>query len=171
MEVAMELHMQSHHYVRRLPDWSAAAVSGLAAGALLVLIELFWSTMVINVTPWSTTRMIAAIMLGRDVLQTSLFSIGTVAAALVIHFVLGAVLGMILAAIIAPFTLDSSLAMAMLAGAVFGLVVYMFNFHVMTTAFDWFVDARGWHTLIGHAIFGMAAAGCYWKLESRDVSH
>ncbi len=167
----MELHMQSHHYVRRMPDWTAAAVSGLAAGALLMVVELFWSTMVAGVNPWGTTRLIAAIVMGRDVLQTSLFSVGTVAMALAIHFVLGAILGMILAAIIAPFQLDSSIGMALLAGAVFGVVVYLFNFHVMTRAFAWFIDARGWHTLVGHLIFGMAAAMCYWKLESKDVLH
>jgi len=167
----MELHMQSHHYVRRLPDWKAAAVSGLAAGALLIVLEMFWSTMVSGVHPWGTTRMIAAIVMGRDVLQTSLFSVGTVAVAVIIHFVLGAILGMVLCAFIAPFQLDSSVGMSMLAGAVFGLVVYLFNFYVMTRAFPWFVDARGWHTLIGHLVFGMAIALCYWKLESRDVSH
>jgi len=167
----MELHMQSHHYVRRLPDWSAAAVSGLAAGALLVVIELFWTTMVSDVNPWGTTRMIAAIVMGRDVLQTSLFSVGTAAAALAIHFVLGAILGMILAVIIAPFHLDSSIGMVMLAGAAFGIVVYLFNFHVMTGVFSWFAGMRGWHTLLGHMIFGAAAAVCYWKLESRDVVH
>nr|WP_315594594.1 hypothetical protein [uncultured Cupriavidus sp.] len=167
----MELHMHSHHYVRRLPDWSAAAVSGLAAGALLIVVEMFWSSMVAGVHPWGTTRMIAAIVMGREVLQTSLFSVGTVAMALIIHFVLGAILGCVLCAIIAPFQLDSSIGMSMLVGAAFGLVVYLFNFYVMTAAFPWFVDARGWHTLVGHMIFGMAIALCYWKLESRDVMH
>jgi len=167
----MEMHMHSHHYVRRLPDWSAAAVSGVAAGALLIVIELFWSSMVAGVHPWGTTRMIAAIVLGRDVLQTSMFSVSTVAVALVIHFVIGAILGCVLCAIIAPFQLDSSIGMSMLAGAVFGVVVYLFNFHVMTAAFPWFVDARGWHTLVGHMLFGICIALCYWKLESRDVSH
>ncbi|WP_420995662.1 hypothetical protein ACKI2N_022205 [Cupriavidus sp. 30B13] len=167
----MELHMQSHHYVRRLPDWMAAAVSGLAAGALLMVVELFWSTMVAGVNPWGTTRMIAAIVMGPDVLQTSLFSVGTVAAALVIHFVLGAVLGMVLAAIIAPFHFDSSIGMVLLTGAAFGLVVYLLNFYGMTRFFSWFADARGWHTLVGHLIFGMTAAIAYWKLESKDVSH
>ncbi|QOT79620.1 hypothetical protein [Cupriavidus basilensis] len=167
----MELHMQSHHYVRRMPDWTAAAVSGLAAGALLMVIELFWSTMVAGINPWGTTRMIAAILMGQDVLQTSLFSVSTVAAALMIHFVLGAVLGMILAAIIAPFHLDSSTGLALLTGAVFGIAVYLFNFYGMTRFFTWFADARGWHTLVGHMIFGMTAAIAYWKLESKDVSH
>ncbi|WP_454727185.1 MULTISPECIES: hypothetical protein [Cupriavidus] len=167
----MELHMQSHHYVRRLPDWMAAAVSGLAAGALLMVVELFWSTMVAGVNPWGTTRMIAAIVMGPDVLQTSLFSVSTVAAALVIHFVLGAVLGMILAVIIAPFHFDSSVGMVLLTGAVFGLAVYLVDFYGMTRFFSWFADARGWHTLMGHLIFGMTAAIAYWKLESKDVSH
>ncbi|MHA7684882.1 hypothetical protein [Cupriavidus sp. PET2-C1] len=167
----MELHMQSHHYVRRMPDWTAAAVSGLAAGALLMVIELFWSTMVAGINPWGTTRMIAAILMGQDVLQTSLFSVGTVAAALMIHFVLGAVLGMILGAIIAPFHLDSSTGLALLTGAVFGIAVYLLNFYGMTHFFTWFADARGWHTLVGHMIFGMTAAIAYWKLESKDVSH
>ncbi|WP_029044300.1 hypothetical protein [Cupriavidus sp. WS] len=167
----MELHMQSHHYVRRLPDWMAAAVSGLAAGALLMVVELFWSTMVAGVNPWGTTRMIAAIVMGPDVLQTSLFSVGTVAVALVIHFVLGAVLGMILAVIIAPFHFDSSAGMVLLTGAVFGLAVYLIDFYGMTRFFSWFADARGWHTLAGHLIFGMTAAIAYWKLESKDVSH
>ena len=81
----MELHMHSHHYMRRLPDWTAAAVSGLAAGALLIVVEMFWSTMVAGVHPWGTTRMVAAIVLGRDVLENSFFSVSTVAAALIIH--------------------------------------------------------------------------------------
>ncbi|MEN7529703.1 MULTISPECIES: hypothetical protein [unclassified Cupriavidus] len=167
----MELHMHSHHYVRRLPDWSAAAVSGVVAGALLLLMELFWSTMMSDGHPWGMTRIIAAIVMGQDVLQTSMFSIGTTAAALIIHFALGAVLGMILAMIIAPFQLDSSLGMSLLVGAVFGVVVYLFNFYVMTAAFPWFVQLRGWHTVASHIIFGMAIGFCYWKLESRDVSH
>ncbi len=49
-----------------------------------------------------------------------------------------------LCAFIAPFQHDSSVGMSMLAGAVFGLVVYLFNFYVMTRVFPWFVDARGW---------------------------
>jgi uncharacterized BrkB/YihY/UPF0761 family membrane protein len=161
----MELHMHSHQYVRRLPDWSAAAVSGLAAGALLIVVEMFWSSMVAGVHPWGTTRM------GREVLQTSMFSVSTVAVALIIHFVIGIVLGCALCALIAPFQLDSSVGMSMLVGAGFGLVVYLFNFYVMTAAFPWFVDARGWHTLVGHLIFGMCIALFYWKLESRDVVH
>ena len=38
----------------------------------------------------------------------------------------------------------------------FGLVVYFFNFFVMTRAFSWFIEVRGWPTFIGHVVFGVA---------------
>jgi hypothetical protein len=170
-EKAMELHLHSHHYARRSPDWTAAAVSGLAAGALLLVLELFWSTMMAGTNPWPTTRMIAAMVMGQAVMQDTMFSVGTVVAALVIHFVLGAILGMILGAIIAPFHLDSSIRMVLLCGALFGCAVYFINFYGMTRAFPWFAEARGWHTWFGHVMFGMCAAIAYWKLESKDVTH
>lgn len=35
----MELHMQSHHWERRMPDWLAASVAGLVGGALVIVLE------------------------------------------------------------------------------------------------------------------------------------
>ena len=164
-EVVMELHMHSHHWEHRLPNWPAAAVAGFAAGAVLMVLELFWSTMVTDVSPWTTSRMVASIVLGPDTMQTSDFSVGVVAVAMATHYVLGIVLGLILAAIIAPFHFDSSIGMVLLTGAVFGLVVYLFNFYGMARFFSWFDDMRGWSTLVAHLIFGMSAAIIYWKLE------
>lgn len=40
----MELHMQSHHWERRMPDWLAASVAGIVGGALVIVLEFFWST-------------------------------------------------------------------------------------------------------------------------------
>lgn len=161
----MELHLHSHHYVRRVPDWSAAAVAGLAAGALLLVLELFWSTMIAGTNPWPTTRMIAAIVMGPEILHGGTFSLAAVALALVIHFLLGTVLGLVLAAIIAPFDLDSSASLALLTGAVFGALVYLINFYLMTRWFAWFADARGLHTLIGNMLFGMCAGIAYRGLK------
>jgi len=83
--------------------------------------------------------------------------------------VLGIVMGMILAAIIAPFHLDSSAGMILLTGAVFGVIVYLFNFYGMEQIFPWFAELRGWPTLVAHLIFGMTAAAMYWKLERREL--
>ena len=63
------------------PDWPAAAVAGLAAGAILMVLDLFWSTAVMGTGPWITSRRIAAIFMGADTLKASDFSVGTVALA------------------------------------------------------------------------------------------
>lgn len=161
----MELHMHSHHLENRLPDWPAAAVSGFAAGAVMMVLELLWSSIFQDTSPWATSHMIAAIVMGPDALQSTTFNIGVVAVALGTHYVLGIVLALILAAIIAPFHFDSSVGMVLLTGAVFGLAVYLFNFYGMVRFFSWFADMRGWATLAAHLVFGMSAAIIYWKLE------
>jgi hypothetical protein len=161
----MELHLQSHHWERRSPDWAAAVVAGFAAGALLMVIEMIWSTFVQGVSPWSLPRMIAAMALGPDTIQSSAFSVPVLAVALVIHYLLGIAFGLVLAVIIAPFRLDSSLALTLAFGAVFGAALYVVDFYGMVQAFAWFKEARGVGMLALHVVFGMAAAALYLKLE------
>ena len=69
-EVTMQLHMHSHQWEHRLPDWPAAAVSGFVAGAVLMVLELLWTTNVIGSSSWSTSHKIAAIVMGQDALQS-----------------------------------------------------------------------------------------------------
>lgn len=161
----MELHMHSHRWEQRMPDWTVAAVSGFAAGAVLMVLELLWSTIIQGTSPWVMSHMIAAIVLGRDALQSTDFSLEVVSVALVTHYVLGIGLGLVLAAIIVPFRFDSSIGMVLLTGAVFGVLIYLFNFYGMVRFFSWFAEIRGWTTMIAHVIFGMVAAAMYWKLE------
>lgn len=164
----MELHMHSHRWEARTPDWTAAAVSGFVAGAMLMVLEFFWSTMVLNVSPWAISHMVAAIVAGPQALQTADFSYFIVGIALVTHYALGVVFGMILAGIIAPFHFDSSTGMVLLVGAVFGLCLYLFNFYGMHRLFPWFGEIRGAATLLSQILFGMASALLYMKLERRD---
>lgn len=161
----MELHMHSHRLEARVPDWPAAAVAGFVAGAVLMVLELLWASMMPGASPWITSHKIAAIVMGQDVLQTTGFSVGVVAVALATHYVLGILFGIVLAAIIAPFHFDSSSGMVLLVGAVFGVLIYLFDFYGMVRLFSWFADMRGWATFIAHLIFGMAAAIMYWQLE------
>lgn len=160
----MEL-MHVHRWERRLPDWKAAMVAGFVAGAVLMVVELLWSTLITGGNPWQTSAMVAAILMGPDVLQTVDFSLPIVTVALITHYVLGIVFGVILAGILVPYRFDASPGIALLTGAVFGVVLYLFNFYGMSMAFDWFEDMRGWATLIAHVLFGMVAAIGYWKLE------
>jgi hypothetical protein len=171
----MELHLRSHHLEHRRPDWVAAAASGFVAGAILMVLELFWSAIVQDGNPWVTSHKIAAIVLGDDVLQPADFrpadfSVGIVGVALIIHYVLGIAFGLVLAAIIAPFRFDSSIGMALVVGAVFGLILYLINFYALTSVFPWFADMRGWETLIANLIFGMAVALLYIKLERPEIA-
>lgn len=161
----MELHMHTHRWEQRMPDWTVAAVSGFAAGAVLMVLELLWSTIIMDGSLWQTSHMIAALTLGPDALQSSDFNLTIVAAALATHYVLGIVLGLILAAIIVPFHFDSSIGMLLLIGAVFGVAVYLFNFYGMVHFFSWFAEMRGWPALLAHIVFGMVSAAMYWKLE------
>jgi len=164
----MELHLQSHHWQARWPDWAAAAVAGFGAGGVLMLLELSWSSLTGAADPWLATHVIAALVMSWDVLQTSGYSLGVTVAALLVHYVLGVVFGIMLAAIMAPFRLDSSTPMALAAGAAFGLLLYVLNFYGMAGVYTWFVALRGWPTAIAHVIFGMAAAFIYLKLERPD---
>lgn len=161
----MELHTHTHHWAHRAPDWPAAAVSGFAAGAVLMVVELLWSAMIMGTNPWATSHMVAAIVAGPDALQVADFNFSLVAIALATHYVLGIVFGLALAAILALFHLDSSAGIALLVGAVFGLALYLINFYGMVALFPWFADMRGWATVAAHLIFGMAAALFYRRLE------
>lgn len=163
----MDLHMQSHRWEARLPDWAAAAVAGFGAGGILMVCELVWSVLILGSDPWGTLRMIAAMVMGSQVLAVGGYSLAVVVAGLAVHFVLGISFAIAMAMLFAPLRLDSSVRMALAAGALFGAVLYLFNFYVMDGAYPWFSQLRGWSTAVGHVIFGMTAAFAYLKLERR----
>jgi len=166
----MHLRMQSHQWVRRDPDWVAAAVAGLAAGAVLMVIELLWPAMVGGSDTWHASRMIAAIVMGPGPLQSGGFDVSVVLVALLTHYVLGALFGLALGFVIAGFGLDSSAGVALLTGALFGLVLYLINFYGMTQVFTWFAETRSWPMAVNHVMFGMVAAWLYRFLERRGGS-
>jgi hypothetical protein len=163
----MELRMHSHRWVARQGDWTAAAIAGFGAGGILMLLELAY-TAIRGGDPWLISRMVAAMVMGWEVLQTSGYSLSIVIAALVVHYVLGITFALMLAAIIAPFQLDSSHGMVILTGAAFGVLLYVLNFYGMSGAFSWFADLRGWPAFIGHVAFGACAAWFYRLLERPD---
>lgn len=169
----MELHLQSHRFTHRSPDWAAAAVAGFVACAFFCAVEMLMVLLVTGQSPWVPPRMVAAIVLGPGILsQPATFDVSIVAMALMVHAAIGVVLGVVLGAIIAPFRLDSDIVTVSIAGAVFGLVVYAVNFYVMTQLFPWFIESRSWIMVAGHVIFGAFAGYMYWilaKIDDRTV--
>jgi hypothetical protein len=166
----MELPLRSLELERRAPNWPVAAVSGFAAGAVLMVLDIIWSSIVETGGPWRTSHMIAPIFMGPDPLQSSgfHFNFGVVAISLAVHYVLGIAFGLVLAAIMAPLNLDASMPRAVVTGAAFGLILYLINFFGMVRWFPWLADLRGWATIAAHLVFGVAAALLYWKLAERQ---
>ncbi|MBV8125381.1 MAG: hypothetical protein JOY60_03370 [Burkholderiaceae bacterium] len=162
----MELRMNPRTLASREPDWSAAAVAGLAAGAVLMVLDLCWPLTFGDGNPWVTSHKVAALVLGPHALQSSGFDLGVVAVALLIHYSLGVFSGMVIGFCIARLQFEQRVGLTLAVGAGFGVLVYWFNFYVLTELFPWFSDMRDWNTLVGHLVFGISAALIYRRLSS-----
>ncbi|WP_338764552.1 hypothetical protein [Massilia sp. METH4] len=160
------LRLQSHRWTAREPDWAIGALSGFGAGGIVMLVELAYAA-AMSGDPWRVPRLVAALALGSPVLQVGGYSLQVLIAALAVHYLLGTFFGLVLAALMAPFRLDSSVVMAVLSGAVFGVLLYLFNFYVITSVLPWFAEMRGWVTVLGHVEFGVMAGLIYRMLERR----
>ncbi len=107
----MELHMHSHHFARRTPDWRVAAIAGFAAGVIFLLLEVA-ATLILGGSPWAPLRMTAAIVMGHSAASSvAAFDLGITLVALVVHFALSVLFSLILAVIMASFSFDSSVGM------------------------------------------------------------
>lgn len=136
---------------------SAAVSAGVIAGLGFMMIEMAMLIM-IGQSPWGPPRMMAAIILGGDVLQPpATFDMGIMAAAMAVHLPLSILYGLIFAAFVSRLSLWP----ALIAGAVYGMLIYAVNFYGMTSLFPWFAEARGIDSIIGHAMFGVILAAAY----------
>lgn len=163
----MELQLHLHRWEQREPDWSAAAVAGFAAGAVLMVLELLWATLMSTTGPWRISQLIAAVLLGPDALRGSSFSAVVVAVALATHYAVGIAFGLVLGFISAGFHYDTNAGVLAIVGFAFGALLYLFSFHGVAQFFPWLAELRGWTTLIAHLIFGVTASLLYWKLAQR----
>lgn len=163
----MELHLRLPWREHREVDWSAAAVCGLAAGAVLMVLELVWAASVSGEGPWRISQLIAAFTMGPQVVQQAppyAFGAGIVTAALITHYLLGIVFGLALAFVIARFHDGAHLGTMQAIGGVFGAALYLINFYGATLLFPWFAELRGGSTFVAHLIFGVVASLLYWRL-------
>lgn len=145
-------------------SWHLAAIAGVIAGSLFLLVEMALVLWVQNLSPWLPVRMIAAIGLGPEALPPpTAFAGDVVLVALVVHFTLSLVYGWLLA----PLIEGRTLLPGTLLGLVFSLGLYLVNFYLFTALFPWFADARGGVTVFTHLLFGGALAGSYLLLQRR----
>ncbi len=142
-------------------------VGGLIAGLVFIMVEMILVPTVGGGSAFGPPRMIAAIVMGEGVLPPpATFEPVSFFVAMIVHFVLSALLGAIFAMIAGR--LNQSSTMLVVIGAIFGLVVYLVNFYGFTAVFPWFEMARGWISIVAHLAFG-AVLG-WWVARHRTVA-
>ena len=145
-------------------DLKAALAAAVAAGAVFIVLEMLLVAFVGGDSPWAPPRMIAAIALGPSVLPPpTTFDVGIVMAGLAVHLALSIVYAVLLGWAVAMFRMSAPL--ALLAGALFGLLLYAVNFYLFTETFPWFAMARNWMSILAHGVFG-AVLGIVYRAAS-----
>ena len=150
-------------------DWKAAALAGIIAGLVFLMLEMALIALVQGQSPWGPPRMMAAIVMGDGVLPPpATFDFGIVMVAMMVHAVMSILLGVIFAWL--HSALKMNLVTALVAGTVFGLAIYFVNFYAFTTLFPWFAMARGPIGIFSHAMFGLVLGLAYHSLARRDAN-
>ena len=150
---------------QRLPVQAAFAglVAGTFATAVQMLLWVFSATPVFE-TLLRDARLTAAIVMGRKVLaEESGWRLDVLAIATLIHFGIS----FIYAAMALPIAGRLPAGIALLAGGLYGLAIYVVNLHGFTSIFPWFAVSRGWATILAHVAFGVSLL---WICRSFDSS-
>ena len=146
----------------------AAVWAGLIAGVVFMMLEMLLVGTIGGGSPWGPPRMIAAIGMGKDVLPPpASFDLSILIVAMLIHFALAIVLGIVFALIVARWNMG--LITMSVAGAAFGMVVYLITFYGFTALFPWFAMARNGISLFSHAMFGLVLGWSYFALARPRV--
>lgn len=155
--------------------WPAAAGAGMVAGVVATVVQLllWWAA---SYQPHAMllrdARLAAAIVLGKGALPPPVsFEWHVMLVATLVHFALSAAYGLLQA----PLAARLSRRPGILAGAAFGLAIYVVNMYGFTTIFPWFEASRDWITAVTHAAFGATAMLTYqlwlgtWRLGDRKA--
>jgi hypothetical protein len=149
-------------------DWKAAVWAGIIAGLVFMVLEMLLVQLAGEGNMWGPPRMMAAIVMGREVLPPpATFDAGVLIVAMMVHFMLSLVYAFIFAWILGRWHM--TMTVAAIGGLLFGLVIYAVNFYGFTAVFPWFAEARDWITVLAHAIFG-ATLGVVYRPLARTNS-
>ena len=146
---------------RKVVDFRAVFWAGIVSGLVFLVVNMLLSLIILG-TPWIFIRMVAALLLGQDVLPPpASFDPGVFIVAVLIHLLLSLLFTTILAMIIHKW----GLAVGIIGGAIFGLALYAINFYTFSFFFPWFFPLRSWILLVSHIFYGATAGGLYEALE------
>jgi hypothetical protein len=141
--------------------WRSAVLAGIAGGVVATVVQIaLWgaASEPLPAMLFRDARLAAAIVIGRQVLPPrATFDWSIMLVATFVHFSLSIAYGLTLSVFISRM----SMALALLAGAVFGACLYAFNMYGFTSIIPWFAAARDWITAATHVVFGVVAAVVY----------
>jgi len=151
-------------HTHKVVDWRAAFWAGLVAGTVFLLVNLFVVPALMQGKFWISVRLIASIVLGREVLAPPATA-HTVAlvAAIAVHYVLA----LAMAAVIAYVVHRGGLIGGILIGALLGLAFYFIDYYTLTYFFPQFFAMKHWSVIASHVLFGALAGGVYELLEDQ----
>lgn len=148
-------------------DWGVALWSGLLAGIVFIVTEMFLFELVLGKSLWVFVNMIAAIFLGTSALPFSAkFNFTALLAAIAVHIPLSAIYGISFGWI----THKAQGILILFVGLFFGGVVYAINFFVIApTVFPWFVEAQNKINFFSHLLFGTFLGVIYAMLRKHQL--
>jgi hypothetical protein len=165
------VEVAAHVQTRKLVDWRAAFQAGLIAGTVFLLVNLFVVPALMEGRFWISVRLVASIILGRDILAPPATAhAGALVAAMVVHYVLA----LAMSAVIAYVVHRGGLIGGILVGALLGLAFYFIDYYTFSYFFPQFFAMNHWSVVASHVLFGALAGGVYELLEDQifetDVS-
>lgn len=151
---------------KRITRWGKGAVAGVIAGALFLAVEMVLLKVFGGGNIWVPLRLSASITLGNRAVATSTpFTFDIFFIGMMMHFLLSILYTVVLGMLIH----NLKPAAAILAGAGFGLLMYLFHFYGLTAFYPWVANSRSWIVVVGHLLFGMSAAWIYSHLHMRQL--
>lgn len=140
------------------------AAGGAVAGGVFAAITMWFMTS-IGMSAAMPMQMIAAMIQGQDALMA-----GTASPVLgfTVHMVLSIVYGMVFAALATRLPSNAVIAVA---GAGYGLLLYVVNFLIVAPIlFPWFGDANQPFEVLVHVVFGVLVSFAVFRWAVRDTA-
>jgi hypothetical protein len=157
-------HVRSPVYVP-FSAWAALSAS-IIAGLVFAALDIGLGWALRGISPWTSLRMIGAIVLGPAVLSSpDTFDPAVVLVATFTHLLLSTIYGTLLALLMPAVDITWGI----LLGGFYGLALYYVNFYGLNAFSPWFAQQRDWVNLVSHFVFGAVLACAYTAINMRQV--